>query len=258
MIYPNTSRKDSLKPYEKVMIAHRGLFNNDDIPENSLPAFIKAVENNLGIELDVQLTADNKLVVFHDESLKRMTGVDKILNKCTYEELKKLKLLNTNHIIPLLSDVLKVLKKDTPLVVEIKTEGRYIENTKLTIELLKSYDGLYNIESFNPLIVKYLKENEPHIIRGQLAYNSLIDNDSKVSYFKRFITANMLLNFLTKPDYIAYDHKSKENISFKICSKIYKAKCVAWTIKSNEEYLKAKPYYDCFIFDTYTPDNIKR
>ena len=44
MICPNTSRKDKLKPYEEVYIAHRGLFNNKDVPENSLTAFRKAVE----------------------------------------------------------------------------------------------------------------------------------------------------------------------------------------------------------------------
>ena len=123
MIFPNISRKDKLKPYEEVFIAHRGLFDNAEIPENSIPAFKKAVEAGLGIELDVQLSRDNQLVVFHDESLFRMTGVNKLLRQSSYEELKKYKLLNTEHAITLLSDVLKVLNKNTPLIIEIKPEG---------------------------------------------------------------------------------------------------------------------------------------
>ncbi len=253
MIFPNIKRKDALKPYEEVFIAHRGLFNNIDIPENSLAAFKKAVENGYGIELDVQLTTDNQLVVFHDESLLRMTGVDKLIRNCSYEELNNYHLLNTKHSIPLFSEVLKVLNKDTPLIIEVKPEGRYIETTKKTVELIKNYDGIYNMESFNPLVVKYLKENEPQIIRGQLAYNSLKDSNSKTNPFLKFILTNLLFNFISKPDYIAYDHNSMDNLSFKICSKIYKAKCVAWTIKSDADYKKASPYYDCFIFDSYIP-----
>lgn len=254
MIFPNISRKDKLKPYEEVFIAHRGLFDNAEIPENSIPAFKKAVEAGLGIELDVQLSRDNQLVVFHDESLFRMTGVNKLLRQSSYEELKKYKLLNTEHAIPLLSDVLKVLNKNTPLIIEIKPEGRYIETTKYTVELMRTYAGLYNMESFNPLVVKYLKDNEPQIIRGQLAYNSLIDKKSKTSPLLKFILTNLLLNFLTRPDYIAYDHNSMNNLSFLICSKIYRAKCVAWTIKSDDDYNRAKAYYDCFIFDSYIPN----
>ena len=84
-----------MKPYEKRYIAHRGLFNNRDIPENSLPAFRKAVQNGYGIELDVQLTKDDRLVVFHDGSLQRMTGVSKNLIDCSYEELPEYRLLET-------------------------------------------------------------------------------------------------------------------------------------------------------------------
>ena len=76
--------------FEENYIAHRGLFDNaTDRPENSLPAFRKAVECGYGIELDVQLTTDHKLVVFHDESLKRMCRADAVLHQCTYAQLQQ-------------------------------------------------------------------------------------------------------------------------------------------------------------------------
>ena len=254
MLYPNTSRKEKLKPYEEVYIAHRGLFNNKDVPENSLTAFRKAVENNYGIELDVQLTTDNQLVVFHDQSLLRMTGIDKDLIDCSFEELQQYKLLETEEKIPLFSEVLKVLDKTTPLVVEIKPEGRYIETTKRVVKMMREYDGLYNIESFNPKVVRYLKVNEPDIIRGQLSYDYTKNKDSKLSYILKFVLANLLLNFYNKPDYIAYDCEATYNLSFRIVSKLYKAECVAWTIKSQESLEKNKEYYNCFIFDSFIPD----
>ncbi|MBQ3419032.1 MAG: hypothetical protein IJH31_02735 [Erysipelotrichaceae bacterium] len=254
-IKPNTSRKQALKAYEQVYICHRGFYDNDKVPENSLVAFKKAVENNYGIELDVQLTLDDKLVVFHDVSLKRMTGIDKKLCECTYEELLNYQLLNTNEKIPLFSEVLKILNKNTPLIIEVKPEGRCIEATKETIKIIRNYDGLYNMESFNPKVVYYLKKNEPDIIRGQLAYNYF--SDSKISFILKLSLTNLLFNFLTKPDYIAYEHHASSNLSFRICSKLYKAECVAWTIKSQDELNNAKNYYQQFIFDSFIPDKNK-
>lgn len=252
-LLPNLSRKDKLKPYENKYIAHRGLFNNVDIPENTISSFSKAVENNYGIELDVQLTTDNKLVVFHDESLLRMTGIDKLLRECSYDEIKDIKLLKTNETIPLFEDVLKVLHKDTPLIIEVKPEGRYIETTKATVEMMRNYDGLYNMESFNPYVVKYLKENEPQIIRGQLSEN-YFKTTSNLRWYEKFILTNLLFNFYNKPDYIAYDCKNTSNISFNIVSRLYKAECVAWTIKSQKQLEDNKKYYKCFIFDSFIPN----
>lgn len=251
-LYPNTSRKQMLLPYENVFIAHRGLFNNDDIPENTIASFSKAVENGYGIELDVQLTTDNKLVVFHDESLNRMTGVDLVLHECSYEEIKNIKLLDTQLTIPLFEDVLKLLKPDTPLIIEIKPEGRFIETTKATVQTMKNYKGLYNIESFNPLVVKYLKDNEPQIIRGQLSEN-YFKTKNKLNTLLKFILTNLLFNFINKPDYIAYDCINTNNLSFRIISKLYKAECIAWTIKSQEQLEQNKKYYKCFIFDSFIP-----
>ena len=242
-----------MRPYENTYIAHRGLYNNKDVPENSIKAFKKAVKNNYGIELDVQLTTDDKLVVFHDESLLRMTGVDKILNRCSYDEIKDLTLLNTKQHIPLFEDVIKVLDKNTPLIIEVKPEGRYIDTTKATVEMMRDYDGIYNMESFNPNVVRYLRENEPQIIRGQLAHN-YFKQKSDLNPIVKFVLTYLLLNFYTKPDYIAYDCLNTDNLSFKIVSNVYKAECVAWTIKSQKQLEDNKNKYKCFIFDSFIPN----
>ena len=88
------------------MIAHRGVFDNKSIPENSMLAFQKALDLNYNIELDVQLTKDSVLVVFHDESLERMCHDNRLVQECTYQELRKLKLLDTKERIPTLKEVL--------------------------------------------------------------------------------------------------------------------------------------------------------
>ena len=75
LIAPRLWKKPDRTPYMGIHYAHRGLFDNkSEAPENSLAAFRKAVEAGYGIELDVQLSKDKKLVVFHDATLKRMCG----------------------------------------------------------------------------------------------------------------------------------------------------------------------------------------
>ena len=69
----------------KLVFSHRGLHDNI-IPENSMPAFEKSIELGINIELDVQLTKDNKLIVFHDSNLKRLTNVDKNIKNCKYKD----------------------------------------------------------------------------------------------------------------------------------------------------------------------------
>ena len=90
-------------------IAHRGLFNRLDTPENSMKAFENAIEKGYAIELDVNMSLDGHLVVFHDISLKRMTGIKNDVNLLNLNELKKLKLLGTDNVIPTFEDVLMLV-----------------------------------------------------------------------------------------------------------------------------------------------------
>ena len=254
LIGTNNSRKTKMAEFEKVYITHRGLFNNTDIPENSIEAFKGTVKNGFGTELDVQLTKDNKLVVFHDESLKRICGIDANLRDLSYEELEKLNLLNTEYKIPLFKDVLDVLTRDNPLIVEIKPEGDAIKTADEAIKLLNKYDLNWTMESFNPLVVRHLKKNYPEVIRGQLCCNAF---ENGGNFLFNFAYTYLLMNFLTRPDYIAYDIKNMSNLSFRIISKVFKGECVAWTIKSEEDLNKARKYYKQFIFDSFRPKSNK-
>lgn len=101
--------------------AHRGLHNlSEGVPENSMAAFRRAAEHGYGIELDVQLTRDGQVIVAHDYDLKRICGIEKEIDSLTYEELSRFPILGTEERIPLLEDVLKLVKGQVPLIVEIK------------------------------------------------------------------------------------------------------------------------------------------
>lgn len=105
MLEEEKKEKKKVEPFVNSLVAHRGLYAvNDselkDYPENSLPAFIRAVEYGYGIELDVRLTKDDRIVVFHDKTTSRMCGVNRKISSRTYSELMRYSLLDTEYKIP--------------------------------------------------------------------------------------------------------------------------------------------------------------
>lgn len=231
-------------------IAHRGLFNNN-YPENSLSAFENAVKNNYGIELDVQFTKDKKIVVFHDDNLERMTKDKRNVNELTYNELKKLKLLNSNENIPLFEEVLDLVNGKVPLIIEIKNCKNIIELGEETYNILKNYKGKFAVESFNPMVLNWYKNNAKEVIRGQLSGNYKYYNGSLKCY-EKFVLTYMILNFKSKPNFIAYDIKGLPNFRVSYLKKIGMP-IITWTVKSEKDMKKAYKYADNIIFDSFLP-----
>lgn len=250
---PKMVKRKDLTLWKNKFYAHRGLHNNAmNIPENSLTAFLSAVENNYGIELDVHITKDKIPVVFHDYSLLRMCGVNKDIEDLTFEELNKLTLHKTKERIPTLESVLDLVKGKVPLIVEFKSNGQNISVCKYAQPFLEKYQGTYCIESFNPLVLLWYKRNYPSIIRGQLS-SKLLEDNKEGNKRLNFLLENMLFNFITQPDFIAFSHEYPQMLSFKICRNLFKTPTFAWTVRSNEELIEARKYFDSFIFEDFKP-----
>lgn len=249
MIAPNEKR-DCLA-FKGIMYAHRGL-HEPGVPENSLMAFRRAREAGYGVELDVQYTADEKLVVCHDASILRMCGVDKKVADLTYDELKQYKLAGTDESIPLLEDVLNVLV-DVPLVCEIKNHNGN-SNDKLcsdTYDMLCNYKGIYCIESFSPFLVKWFRINHPEVIRGQLSCNLWKE---KMSIFTKILLSQLLVNVISRPDFIAYRHQDVRQPGFLIC-KMFRPLLIGWTARGDKEQAAAWKIFDSVIFEKYENPN---
>ncbi len=252
MIMPRMLGRPDTKAFQKWLYAHRGLHDNQgDAPENSLRAFQKAVEAGYGIELDVQLTKDSIPVVFHDYTLKRICGVEGKLCDYTYEELQQFSLCDSDQRIPKLADVLECVGGKVPLIVELKIEGTDISVCPLADSLLSAYPGMYCMESFNPLGVLWYRRNRKEIVRGQLADAFMKGNEYKGALY--FILHHLLFNWLTKPDFIAYNHKYVGELSRRLCRGLYRNTAAAWTIKSQEQLDNAKKHFDIYIFDSFVP-----
>lgn len=232
--------------------AHRGLHCiEEQIPENSLKAFQSAVNHGFGIELDVQLSKDGRIMVFHDDNLKRMTGKDALIWDLTAEELRSLRLAGTGEKIPFFEEVLDVLKKGNGHhVIELKTGPKNQELCEKTYAMLKTFPGVYCIESFDPFIVNWFRKNAPEVFRGQLAAG--IKEYAKYPKLVGKMLSSCRFSFLNKPDFIAYDHHAplpKHVLKLRKKGTLL----IAWTVRSDEERVKDESFFDSVIFEKYLP-----
>lgn len=233
-------------------IAHRGLYDRIDTPENSIKAFKNAIEKGYAIELDLNMSKDGYLIVFHDENLKRMTGLKASITSLELSEIKKQKLLGSDNVIPTFEDVLLLVNGRVPLMIEVKTNERYKELLSKLMIMLEKYKGEYVIESFDPRVIYWLKKKYPDVVRGQIAGRKIIDIKSKVL---RWLLGIMAFNLFTKPDFISYLYTQ---IDEKFYNKQKKKgrKVAVWTLRDNDEYEKIKDYCDMVIFEN--EDTIKK
>ena len=132
-----------------------------------------------------------------------------------------------------------------------------VERTDLSLcpiadKMLRAYKGMYCMESFNPLGVQWYRKNHPELVRGQLSDAFLKEGEYVGVLY--FVLQNLLLNFVTKPDFVAYNHHYPEILSRKLCRGLYHNTAAAWTIKSQQELDEARKHFDVFIFDSFVPE----
>jgi glycerophosphoryl diester phosphodiesterase len=230
-------------------IAHRGL-HDDLVDENSLSAFKKAVDHNFPIELDVHLTNDGNLIVFHDDNFERMTGFYGNVCEANDCDLLKLRLKYSKERIPYLEDVLDLVDGKVPLLIEIKNRKNVIGPTECTLaRALSKYDGECAIQSFNPYTLEWFKKNAPSVIRGQLSGDF---RGESLAWHSKFLLKNLLLCGLSRPSFIAYDSRCIPSFPIVIAQRCG-IPIIAWTVKSHDEEDKVKSYCKNIIFEGYTP-----
>lgn len=218
-------------------IAHRGL-HDQTIVENSLQSFQEACNRKIPIELDVHLLKDGEVVVFHDNNLKRMTGINRKIKYCSYKDIQTYSLLNSKEKIPLLEDVLKEINGKVPILIEIKTDQPFPKLEQKILPILKKYSGIYYIQSFRYQSIYYLKRKLHHPI-GLLIHNDY--KKMKPWMFHPFLLKLLNIDFISYP----IDKISNKKIR-KLSSRV---PILLWTIRTKQEKLKAEKYGDAIIFE---------
>lgn len=222
------------------LIAHRGYHNKEKgIIENSIEAFKKSIKCSYTIELDVHMLKTGEIVVFHDDNLKRVCGINKNINDCSFDEIKDLKLYDTNSKIPLLKDVLKLVDGKVPIIIEMKYYPKYGVLEKEVLRLLEGYNGLYAFISFYPKSIYYLKRNTNAPV-------GLLSSDfKKTNTFKSLIGKTLFLDVFLKADFISFDIRALPN-SF-VGSKRKNKLVLGWTVRNKKDYEQAKKYCDNLV-----------
>lgn len=229
-------------------IAHRGLHQGHEIPENSMVAFEAAMAANHPIELDIQLLADGQIAVFHDKDLQRLTGQSGSIFEQTLETLSNFRLFDSDQTIPSLADVLALVNGQVPLLVELKNEGQVGPLESALHEGLKGYRGEVAIQAFNPFSLRWFKRNAPSIIRGQLASNF---KGEKLSLHNKVLLSNLWMNWASEPHFIAYDICALPSWATTFNRRVFNTPLIAWTVRTEAEKNVALAMADNYIFDAF-------
>jgi len=259
------------------------------VPENSLPAFERAAAAGYGAELDVHLTVDGRLAVVHDGELLRVCGRPGLVEKLTATELSEYRLLGTDERVPFLEEVLPIFEahwpaadtdgdireRDTdageegadvdgpacasrsarPLIVELKTyAGNHAELTAATLDCLDRFCVPYCIESFDPHVLVWLRGHRPDVVRGQLAADFVRrPGGTGLGMPARFVLTNLLEDFVTRPDFIAYDFHQRGRLCVRLACQVLGGRQVDWTIRSQDDLETSEREGHLAIFERFIP-----
>ncbi|MGI6721247.1 MAG: glycerophosphodiester phosphodiesterase family protein [Anaerovoracaceae bacterium] len=229
-------------------IAHRGLHDRE-APENSMGAFRKAVEADYPMELDVHISRDGELFIMHDGNIRRMTGVDRKCRDLFSEDLDKYRLSGTEYTIPRLKDVLEMVAGRVPVLIEIKNGNRVGRLERVLHEMLQNYPGLVAIESFDPFAIYYMKKLSADYCIGQLSEKF---RSNRLPRIVKWGLSTCKMNFLTQPDFIAYDI-SELPLDFLRRQRKNGIALLGWTVKDRVDEEFAIKQCDNYIFENIRP-----
>lgn len=243
-------RKSKVKNFEWLFerpIAHRGYHKgNKEVPENSKAAYLAAIEKGYHIEIDVHLTKDNKVVIFHDGDLNRMCGVDKKVFESTYEELLQYPLMGGQEKMMELQEFLDLVNDQVGVLIEFKDDFLDGRLERSAYEILKNYKGRYVMQSFFPYSLRWFKKNAPEVARGQLCFNYM--KNKKMKWIKKFLYTNLFSNFIGRPHFISYNWPGRNYYTVKVLRNLG-AKLLVWSILNEDVYNQVKDECDNVIFE---------
>jgi glycerophosphoryl diester phosphodiesterase len=227
-------------------VAHRG-YHGPGIPENSGAAFREAIKNGYPIELDIRMTKDNVIVVFHDDNLFRLTSYNKNIGDCTFAEIRELFLDSTNERIPAFTEVLDYIKGRVGLLVEIKQHPVTGSVEEHLSRILDRYSGKFAVASFDPHILRWFLRNRPSSIRCQIVGGP---HGKKLSVLQQFLLKDLYVTLVSRPDIIAYEYQIL-NSWIRLFADIFRIPVIVWTVREAETAKKLRETGQNFIFEGF-------
>lgn len=237
-------------------LAHRGLHDPvKGLVENAPSSFEAAAAAGYGIELDVHLSADGEAIVFHDQTLDRMTSETGKVSDHNASDLKRLTLKGSSDTIPALQDLLDQIRGRVPLLIEIKSFHQKVGACEQRVaEILDDYSGPFAVQSFNPYSVGWFAKHAPRFPRGQLSLNYFQKDYAHLPLQGRILLHMMLLNYVSRPQFCAYEWSALPSLSA-MRMRAMGRPVIAWTIKDPANLPKVLPHADNIIFEGFRPED---
>lgn len=250
-VYPGRSMPDAMEKLRGRAYAHRGLHSaHNGVPENTLEAFDVAARHGYGIELDVRLSSDGVPVVYHDDRLDRLCRIERRVDELTAEQLTKLRVAGSSQFIPTFEEALRTVAGRVPLIVELKPGKDPAQLCRAVWPVLERYEGAFCVESFDPRTLAWFKRRAPGVVRGQLSTKL---RGAHYSPLTRFLLENLLFNFLSRPQFIAYEHEFMSNANFRRCVTQFGAVACAWTVTDQNTFDNLTKTAPMIIFERFLP-----
>lgn len=239
------------KWFAKYPIAHRGWHWQEGIDENSWEAIELALKKGYPIEFDVHLSRDGVPYIHHDESLLRMTGIDKKASQVTAQELTAIKTPHSQRGIPLFKDVLDLVRGEVPLVIEIKKTRADQALEEAVLETLKNYKGDFSIQSFHIGTLKYYRDQRVKFPLGLLSADFKEDD---LNFFTKLMLKSLCLTPFLKPDYIGYHYLSLSKRAPQHMREKYQIPLLGWTVRDEHAKTICDNFADNIIFESIKAD----
>lgn len=238
-----------------IPLAHRGLHDlSQGVLENTLPAFTRARDAGVGVELDVWLSRDGVPVVTHDVDLVRLAGRPELVAQLTAATLSTIELCTPGARIPTLSDVLDLLAGAVPVMVEIKNPRATAGSLEAAVaRVVRSHGEQVAIASFNPRTVGWFRRHAPQVLRGQTA-GTFRDTAGLPTAVRRYLQS-LVSNRWTQPHYVSYELDGLPNPAVEAWRR-RGLPLVTWTVRTPEELDRARRLADNLIFELLPPASV--
>ncbi|WP_068313932.1 glycerophosphodiester phosphodiesterase family protein [Polycladidibacter hongkongensis] len=245
-------------------IAHRGLHDKTKgVIENSRSAVKAAIADEYAIEVDLQETADGQAVVFHDETLERLTGASGATVAKPLAELQEIQLdfgentARATDKIWSLAQLLELTAGRTPLIIELKSlyqpdgQPRFLAHVA---ELLSAYQGHVAVKSFDPAMLRAMRRLAPHIPRGALSMSRLGEDEKRnFSLALKLLAPTMLHMVGTKPSFVSYRVHDLPALGPQIYKYLFGLPIMTWTVRTADDRIRAERFADQMVFEGFTP-----
>jgi glycerophosphoryl diester phosphodiesterase len=236
-------------------VAHRGYHDRAvGRVENTLSAAAAAVARGFAVECDVRLSADSEVIVFHDETLDRLTTGTGAVGTKSLAKLKATRLRGTDDRIPTLGELLATVGGAVPLFVELKSDGDgHHQLAPRVAEILAGYAGWVAVMSFDPETVRAMRSLAPARLGGMVADRFDGEDSRSLSWSRRFALRHLLHAPTVRPDFIAYGVAALP-AGAPLLLRHLGLPLLTWTVRTPADCEVARRHADQIIFEGFDPD----